>query len=329
LSYDIAEKIGLGGGKQALLNLSKSLSVFCPVELICNCVPYEKTNLKFIPISNYSPSETDLLIITTSSLMDIRNLPLPTALAKCLWIHGISPIKGVKQIEFDFYVTVSHFLKYYWHHKHKLPWGKIHTIHLGVQNDVSYASSEKLPYSVAYASHPTKGLDRVIRLVRNLRTDGYPFDLHIYGGYELWDSKSTKKIEFDDNFIFYHGNLPSVQLDTELRKYSFGVQITDISEGFGLVILQYLKNGMVPIVSDVGAVSEIIRHGYNGFLIDGSFEEQVEQAEHIIKSLVQKPNVLEEIRNNIKASRIRTWDCVALEFLNLYRAIAMHSTSLK
>ena len=326
ITHDITEKKGVGGGKVSLLKLSQALSRYAKVDLVCNCEPYSNEHLEFTPFSNYVPNDTDFLIVTTSSLMDISKLQFPKCLVKCLWIHGVSPIVGIEKFDFDAFVTVSYFLKHYWQHNFALVQDKTNCIHLGIEKDIPPPIENKILYSIVYASHPVKGLNNVVELVRKLRNIGHPFELYVYGGYELWGEE--RNIELNEDFVIVRGNVPESKLNEDMNHYSFGVLINPHGrEGFGLGNLGYLKMGVIPLLSNVGAISEVVRDGHNGFLLNGTIDQQIEQATRIIGNLVKNKELLAQIRNNIANSPLRTWNDVAVDFINLYNAIKIKSNS--
>ncbi len=99
------------------------------------------------------------------------------------------------------------------------------------------------------------------------------------------------------------------------------INIYDIPEGFGLVYPQAMKAGVICIVSNVGAVSEIIQDGDNGFLIhhpnntDAAFRE----VHDIILYLYNNRKFMAGIRRNAMHYN-RGWEDVARDFLSLFRS---------
>ncbi|MBJ6802448.1 glycosyltransferase family 4 protein [Geomonas propionica] len=51
--------------------------------------------------------------------------------------------------------------------------------------------------------------------------------------------------------------------------------LTSSREGFPLVIMEAMGNGAIPIATNVGGIAVHLRHGHNGFLVDGADEERI------------------------------------------------------
>ncbi len=320
ISSSLIREKGVGGGKQAIIRLALALGKYTKVYLICNTpAPLTHKNVLFLPFGHKVPS-CEICITTTSSNLDLMQFPAYRGRINLIWIHGTPYINGIENFQFDAFVMVSHFLKCFWCKTFNIPENKTFVISPAPPpKAVSLLPIYRNKFSLVYASHPAKGLERAIRIAERLRDKGIPIKLYIYGGYELWGEQ--KKVSDLPKFAVYKGNLPAEKLSKELKKHSFAIHIHGIPEGFGILTLQYIQAGVIPIISNVGANSEIIKNGVNGFLLSGSFKEQEEEAYKIVKSLIKNSRYRQAIRKNLKSAFVKNWDTVAREFLSLATAI--------
>src|SRR5208282_2598027 len=70
------------------------------------------------------------------------------------------------------------------------------------------------------------------------------------------------------NIVIFAGNVS----DEELAKYYAASDLVvvpsiDMSEGFGLTLLEANASGRPCVASDTGGIPEVIRDGFNGFLV--------------------------------------------------------------
>lgn len=91
-------------------------------------------------------------------------------------------------------------------------------------------------------------------------------------------------------------------------------------ESFGLALLEAMNCGSVPVGSDAGGVSEVIRHGETGYIVEtGDYRKA---AEHLIRLLTDKEehmrlqkNMLDDIGIRFKSENIID------QYENLYFAL--------
>jgi glycosyltransferase involved in cell wall biosynthesis len=230
----------------------------------------------------------------------------------------------VEDRTWDGIVCVSHFVKNHFLEKTRIPREKYCVIHNGVDPALfkfQYRFIKRNPHRIVFASHPVKGLDRVIRIVDSLRkTVSDRFHLDVFGGYKLW-GQDQPELKLTDALVTFHGLLPQRELIRRLFACSFMINLYDIPEGFGLIYPQAMKAGIICIVSNVGGVSEVIRDGLNGFLVHDPLQTESagKDAERIIAHLLKNPGMMAEIRRNGMRYN-RGWKEVAEDFVNLFRS---------
>ncbi|HII4400726.1 glycosyltransferase family 4 protein [Clostridium perfringens] len=91
------------------------------------------------------------------------------------------------------------------------------------------------------------------------------------------------------NFLGYIKNL-----DNLYSRYDLGI-VTSLKEGFGRVTVEYMLNGIVPIVTDSGANKEIVRHEETGFVYKLG---DIEKLSNILKYLYYNRIELNRISKN-------------------------------
>ena len=90
------------------------------------------------------------------------------------------------------------------------------------------------------------------------------------------------------------------------------------SESFGLVVVEAMASGIPVITKNVGAMSEIIEHGVNGFLFDSEAE-----INEYIRLIAKNSEIRKSIIANAKKTIINkfTTDIVAKQYLELYKKL--------
>lgn len=85
-------------------------------------------------------------------------------------------------------------------------------------------------------------------------------------------------------------------------------------EGLPLTILEAMRSGVVPVATDVGAVSEVLRDGENGFLLSGA--DVVAQAVAALRRLGEDPALLARLSAQAEADMAgRDWPAAVAPLL--------------
>ena len=123
-----------------------------------------------------------------------------------------------------------------------------------------------------YTSHPSKGLDAAIRLLRLLRrmdssgaSPGY--ELHVFGGNALWGMAEAPPNP--EPGLVYHDMIGQERLATEYRRSGIAIHLQNREEPFGISLVESLAGGCVVVASPTGAFPELVAHGRSGYLIPG------------------------------------------------------------
>ncbi|MFZ4589580.1 MAG: glycosyltransferase [Ignavibacteria bacterium] len=84
-------------------------------------------------------------------------------------------------------------------------------------------------------------------------------------------SKYQMEIDADENLkdkVIFTGNTENVERFLSNVSIGFLFSTEEYGEGISNSVLEYMASGVIPVVSDIGASSEIIDNGVDGFLVN-------------------------------------------------------------
>ena len=322
LSYDgsTPDKQGVGGGVMVRIRLAAALAKLGhQVTMICNC-PRAATfdGVRYIPLAQAQSIDTDVLILSSSGGdLDLRpalKLDIKASL-RLIWVHGTPLLKGLHEIPFDYVCSPSNFIRQValddWGVAREKTFVSYHGVDAAFLQRPLFANpARRNLFKLVYSSHPSKGLDAALGVLRILRRHDPRFELHIYGGNRLWGG--TDQAPAQEDGVFYHGMIGQKQLSRELQTSHIALNLQDRLEPFGLSLIEAMASGNIVMASPMGAYPEILRDGYDGFLIEGNHmaAETWERVAQMTLSLVSAPDFSEFIRHNAQAA-VRDWETVA------------------
>ncbi len=154
-------------------------------------------------------------------------------------------------------------------------------------------SCGKLPIRIAFAARLEvlqKRTDLLLNLVELLEKHKVNYEINIAGrgSYEekLRDYIKEKKL---GNKIKMLGVFEADKLKEYWKKQDVYLNLSDF-EGMSLAMLEAMLYGVVPVVTDVSGVSDVITHGYNGYV---SCIQDISDIANNIKSLDENRHLLE------------------------------------
>jgi glycosyltransferase involved in cell wall biosynthesis len=319
IMYDIhtLEKKGVGGGITSRVRIAHALArrghqvtlfVNCPEQRVIDGVLYQH-------YSKFNGSKADVFIASSSGgNVDLGDLSRYTIKVGCkiLMIHGMVTPKNVSFEDFNFLYVLSNFIRDAVVHQQAIPPGQLFVSYRGVQEEYFKENIRRNqdPHRLVYIGHPEKGLNASISVLRILRKTDQNFNLHVYGGHEMW-GQPKQNIPPEPGLID-HGLVGQQRLIREIYNMSFSVNLQAIQEGFGLAVNESMRAGCIVLASEVGAYPEIIQHGYNGFIIPGNHNdpETHEHAARLINQLITHPDYMEYVRRNAVNSPF-SWETIA------------------
>ena len=322
LLYDgrTPDRKGIGGGVTARIRLADALSrLGHSVQMVCNC-PKDAwiRGVHYSPLDHVRSIKTDILIMASSggaaSLKPALDLEIESKL-RILMAASITRIADVHKARIDYIYACSNFLRQYIRKEFDIQSMKLYVAYYGIEkkyyrNFPPIGPGSRNPYRLIYAGHPVKGLPTALGVLRLLRAEDPRFELHIYGGSLLWGGKEEPVGK--EAGVYYHGLVGQKTLSKEMQKSGFAIHLQDIPEGFGISLVEAMAAGCIPLASPAGAYGEILRDGYNGFLIPGSHTapETQERTAGLILELTQKPDWADFIRGNASTFGM-DWETIA------------------
>ena len=299
------EKKGVGGGIVARIRLAQNLARLGHQVTVIGHVPrkHMSQGATFLPLSHAEHQhEVDVALLMSSgdqlSLESAVDLPITARLREVL-VGGTIPIKGVKDLDPDSIIAPSNFNRDALEREWGIPQHKLLTIYNGMtQIKLTRWQRKKVrdPYSLVYFSHPSKGLDAALAVLRILRAEQPRFRLHVFGGNALWGGDDRPLVEPG---VINHGTRGQKEVFSYLANSNFSFHLQARQDPFGMVVTESMSQGCIPIASPVGAFPEIIHHGKNGFLVPGDHtSDSVHQrTAEIILNGIQIPEYLNYIRH--------------------------------
>ncbi len=313
IEYDghTPEKVGVGGGITARIRMAKALaSLGHDVTMVVNCM--ERTvidGVDYVPLDEVERLEGDIAIVNTSGgdldLSPVFDTPLKTE-KTIVWVHGTIYPGAFDRLDADCVYVVSNFIGEVVRMDWNVPSDKIFVVYNAFDDDVFRSAeretSDRDPFRLIYFSHPSKGLNAALGVLRMLRSVDPQYSLDVYGGYRLWGQQER---HFDSEAgVEYHGLVGQQRLIQGLLRSAFSIQIQNREEPGALAIVEALRAGCVLVGSSVGCYPEYIKHGVNGFLISGDADaEDVQQktADQILR-LSSDPETLWAVSEQASAA---------------------------
>jgi len=145
-----------------------------------------------------------------------------------------------------------------------------------------------------------KQVDLFIDVVKAVNLKGTPCSALIIGAGPLLESLKQYTIDIQaNNYFTFAGHQESILPWLHQSKINM---LTSRSEGLALSLLEGLKAGLPAIVPDVGDLSDVLKNGYNGFLIENHNKDEFVTK---IIELLNNPKELSEFSSNAIESTIR------------------------
>ena len=148
-----------------------------------------------------------------------------------------------------------------------------------------------------------KGLDKLNAVIGLAKKEGLAIDWRVVGKAVLADNNSNG---YEELSALIEPPVSSAQDLTEVYEWADVLILLSSYEGLPLTILEALRSGVVPIVTDVGAVCEVVTHNLNGILIDTT--ESISASLHHLQILDCNRAEVRRLSNNAYVSmKERDW----------------------
>jgi len=129
--------------------------------------------------------------------------------------------------------------------------------------DTSRAWPE-LRFAYLGTDHPQKGWEMLISAFQNIHKTNKDIKLHIYGDITAQNITRSTNLIPDLSGITFHGLYKREDLPQILSKINVGVIPSLFPETYSLVLSELWQGGIVPLVSDIGAMKIRVQDGING-----------------------------------------------------------------
>lgn len=144
--------------------------------------------------------------------------------------------------------------------------------------------------------------------------------LHIVGRGPYSDT--LKLMASGDERIILHGFVPDEDLDEIFKKCACAVVPSLWYEIFGYVVHEVMSKGLPVIASNIGAIPELVKDGYNGFLFEPG---DIDSLHRIIETLVNDKEIVTKLsRNAIESSKKYTMENQMKSTMEVYTRTLSH-----
>ena len=148
-----------------------------------------------------------------------------------------------------------------------------------------------------------KGLDRLVGTLRRARAEGVPLRWRVIGTVVLDDGPPLPA----DVAAMVKPPLHTPEAMAQALAEADVLFLPSYFEGLPLTVLEAMRSGVVPVATDVGAVSEVLRDGENGILLRGN--DVVGQAVVALRLLAEDPALLARLSKRAMADMAgRDWN---------------------
>jgi glycosyltransferase involved in cell wall biosynthesis len=155
-----------------------------------------------------------------------------------------------------------------------------------------------------------KGPDRVLKIVALLKKENPFIKACMLGNGKLYDSclNMAEKLGISGNVVFEG----YVDDPSHFFQRSKTIVMPSVSEGLPTAMLEAMACGCVPVVSDVGNISDIIHNGYNAYIVQ-DYRDTEKFAEYVAKLLGDNDlhsriaeNGMQTVKTNFSADKQMT-----------------------
>lgn len=308
-------RVGVGGGITARVRMAKALArLGHGVQMIVNC-PRERwiDGVHYLPLDAVERIRSDVVILNTSGgdldLTPALDLEIETRL-RIVWSHGIPKPAGLDDIQPDFVYAVSNFIAGVVRDEWGIPEGKIFVSYNGYDEDLfSAAEAQGIvrdPYRLIYFSHPSKGLDTAIAIIKKLRSLDDRYHLVVFGGCDLWGQQASPLPE--EEGVRFGGLIGQWELAEELLRSTYSIQLQHREEPGALAIADAMRAGCIIISNPVGCYPEFVRDLETGIMVYEDHRkpiarmDAVKQIRFVAQNSSRKVEIMESARSSVHST---------------------------
>jgi glycosyltransferase involved in cell wall biosynthesis len=304
------DAIGVGGGITARIAMLAALAAEGhDVTAYVNAAErVTHAGVRYIPLDECRGIETDVFIAMSTggfSFVPLRGVPVRAAL-RIVWVQGVPKPADLDVVSADYVYVASNFLRRVCTERWGVAAERIFVCYNGL-NQAAFAAAESRAaardeFGMAYIGPPEKGLAASLEVLRRVRAVDPRFHLDIFGGGRLWGRGDEAPAP--EPGVIFHGMLGQAALVPRLFEYEYLLAPQSAEEGFGIGVQEARRAGMIALVSNVAAFTELFRDGHDGFLINESHDTAAchDRMAELILTLARDP----ERRARIRARALHT-----------------------
>ena len=188
----------------------------------------------------------------------------------------------------------------------------------GVRRRLKITGEQKIIMFVG-TLRSVKGLKYLIQAMDIIKQKDAEVKLMLVGdGEERQDlEKLVKELDLEDRVIFvgkvFNEKVPEYMAASDV------FVLPSLSESFGIVNLEAMASGLPIVATKVGGLSEIVKDGENGFLVEPKNPEQIAKK---VLLILENDKLRKKIsKNNKEEVKKYTWDEIANRLEKIYSGV--------
>ena len=307
---------GIGGTEIAVIEITKRLARFgWDVTVSGDVIPGVFDGVKWLQTETIHRDHYDQfdVIIGVSYIHFVPEFREYNA-KKLFWIHNTDyhPWYRGKKINeantllspdnIDGFICLTNWHADQWSQKYSLDRDRFHIIGNGINMEEFLSKPEKIKDRFIWSSAPERGLSELLDNWKHIKSVKPDATLHIYSpSYQIAESSAWGREGLDG--VEFKGSVNQKRLHLEMMKAEYWFYVTDYEETYCITALEMQAAGILPIVTNVAALSETVN---SGIILENN-ETKWKFALQIISSL--EPQIKEKaLDENKEWIKLQTWN---------------------
>ena len=211
-------------------------------------------------------------------------------------------------------------------HNWGVPQERIHFVRNGVpgRKQLAHRPTPQGVWTLGMVAlfRPRKGLEVLLETLAILRSRRLPVKLRVVGGFETPLYEAAAKLRAEElgitDQIQWRGFRQN--MDAELDAIDLSIVPSLLPEGLPLAVVEALASGVPSIGSRVEGITEAIRHGHDGLLVEPNNPQSLAAA---ITAMIEGKHDWQFLRRNAIASHAQRFSdrSMAVGVANVYRQV--------
>lgn len=180
-----------------------------------------------------------------------------------------------------------------------------------IENNKRYDKDSLITFGYAGNTSYQKGIYVLLEAIKSLKS--CDFKLKLYGFEE--DDIVYKYVDKTENIIELEGVFDKKDIGKIMNSVDVMIVPSVWYENYPLIIYESLASNVPVITSDIGGMKEAIQNCFNGFLFECRNSSSLK---NVINFVVENPEILNDIKNNIKSSKKKKIEEECEKYLHCY-----------